>query len=227
MHDLPAIDPHSYKPLREQVYDILREGILTGKLAPGEQVTEVGIAEQFRVSRTPTREAIRMLEQEGFLVIIPRKGAFVTGIKSHKEITDIFEVRIVLEGLAASLAAEHIRPEQLEGLREQTELIAQCIANADVKGCIAIDTSFHRLICEASQNDVLQRILDNLFEQITRFRAASLSGGGRLEAALTEHRELYDAIAVGDSRRAHDLAVRHLENARDRVVDVFHHQQRV
>ncbi len=225
MHDLPPIDPHSYKPLREQIYDILREGILTGRLVPGEQVTEVGISEQFRVSRTPTREAIRMLEQEGFLVIIPRKGAFVSGIKSRKEITDIFQVRIVLEGLAASLAAQHITKEQIAKLKEQTESIAQCIAASDVARCIEIDTAFHRLICEASHNELLQRILDNLFEQITRFRAASLAGGGRLQQALEDHRRLFAAIADGDSALAKQLAEQHLDGAQARVLEVFRQQQ--
>ncbi len=224
--NLPPINPHSYQPLREQVYDLVREAILTGMLPPGEQITEVSIADQLKVSRTPTREAIRMLEQEGLIVIIPRKGAFVTGIKSMKEINDIFQVRVVLEGLAASLAAENITVKQLEKLNQQTELITSCLANADIKGCIEIDTAFHRLICEASANDMLQKILDNLFEQITRFRGASLGSAGRLKEALDEHIALAQAITDREPEKAQELAIAHLENAKNCVLAVFQQQNR-
>ncbi len=226
MLNLPPINPQSYQPLREQVYELLRQAILTGMLKPGEQITEVNIADQLRVSRTPTREAIRMLEQEGFIVIIPRKGAFVTGIRSMKEINDIFQVRIVLEGLAASLAALNIKPEQLERLNQQTELINACLANQDIAGCIEIDTAFHRIICDASGNLCLQKILDSLFEQITRFRGASLGTAGRMKEALDEHQALAQAIAESDATKAQELAIAHLNKARECILSVFKNQQK-
>jgi len=225
MKNLPSIDPQSYQPLREQVYDLLREAILTGKLEPGEQITEVGIAEQLKVSRTPAREALRMLELEGFVIITPRRGAFVGGISSEEEIDDIFQVRRVLEGLASSLAAENISQEQVQELKRLSDQIAGCIKNEDIKGCIEIDTSFHQIIYKASENECLQKFLDNLFEQITRFRAASLSSEGRMDEALIEHQKLAKAIGNRESDLARQLAERHIENAWERVVNVFKHQQ--
>lgn len=224
MKNLPPIDPQSYQPLREQVYSVIRSAVLSGALHPGDQLTEVGIAEQLNVSRTPAREAIHMLEQEGLIVLVPRKGAFVTGIKSKKEISDIFQVRIVLEGLAAALAAERITPRHIADLNYHIEQVNSCIENEDVKGCIRIDTAFHKLICQAADNEVLERILDNLFEQITRFRAASLTGQDRMKAALEEHKELADALAARDPQRARDVAIKHLHGAEERVLSVFRHQ---
>ncbi len=224
MKNLPPIDPQSYQPLREQVYSVIRSAVLSGKLQPGDQLTEVGIAEQLNVSRTPAREAIHMLEQEGLIVLVPRKGAFVTGIKSKKEISDIFQVRVVLEGLAAELAAERITPRQIADLNYYIEQVNSCIKNEDVNSCIRIDTAFHKIICQAADNEVLERILDNLFEQITRFRAASLTGRDRMEAALQEHTELAQALAAKDAQRARKVAVRHLNGAEERVLSVFRHQ---
>ena len=112
------IDTQSYEPLRIQVYKALREAILNGKLDPGEKLLEMKIADKLNVSRTPVREAFHMLELEDLILIIPQRGVFVAGIKSKKEINDIFQVRIELEGLAAALAAEYITEEQLEKLNK-------------------------------------------------------------------------------------------------------------
>lgn len=224
--DLPQIDSYSYEPLRKQVYKLLREAILKGKLEPGEKITEVEVAEQLNVSRTPVREAIRMLELEEFIVIVPQRGVFVAGIKSKKEIDDIFQVRIELEGLAAFLTAKNITPEQIDELEYHTNQIKKCIDQDDLKRCIKIDISFHQIIYEASENKWLQKFLDSLFEQITRFRAQSLSQEGRMEKALTEHKELGAALSEGNSELARKLARKHITGARESIISVFeeHHQ---
>ena len=103
----------NYKPLREIVFETLREAIITGVLKPGERLMEVQLAEEMGVSRTPVREAIRKLELEGFVVMVARKGAYVAGI-SLKDVTDVFEIRAALEGLAACLAAGRASEEDLE-----------------------------------------------------------------------------------------------------------------
>lgn len=224
MKNLPPINSLSYQPLWEQVYELLREAILTGKLAPGEQITEPGIANQLKVSRTPVREAMRMLELENLIINLPRRGAFVCGIKSKKEIDDIFQVRIILERLASELAAQKIRPEQVAKLKQQSEQIADCLAKNDLKRCVAIDTAFHQIIYEASENEYLQRFLDNLFDQITRFRMSSLADEGRMKEALIEHQELVAAIEVKDSKLAGEIAKKHIENAWTRVLKVFERQ---
>lgn len=224
--DLPQIDSYSYEPLRKQVYNLLREAILKGKLEPGEKITEVEVAEQLNVSRTPVREAIRMLELEEFIVIVPQRGVFVSGIKSRKEINDIFQVRIELEGLAAFLTAQNITSEQLAELDNYVNQIKKCIEQNDLKRCIKIDISFHQIIYEASENKWLQKFLDSLFEQMTRFRAQSLGQEGRMERALNEHKELGAALSDGNSELARKLAREHIKGARDSIISVFkeHHE---
>ncbi len=224
--DLPKIDSYSYEPLRKQVYKLLREAILKGKLEPGEKITEVEVAEQLNVSRTPVREAIRMLELEEFIVIVPQRGVFVSGVKSKKEIDDIFQVRVELEGLAASLTAKNITPEQIDELNYYSNQIKKCIEDDDLKRCIKIDISFHQIIYEASENKWLQKFLDSLFEQMTRFRAQSLAQRGRMKKALNEHKELGAALSDGDSERARKLAREHIKGARKSIISVFeeHHE---
>lgn len=222
--NLPPINSMSYQPLWEQVYELLREAILTGKLEPGEQITEPGIANHLKVSRTPVREAMRMLELENLIINLPRRGAFVCGIKSKKEIDDIFQVRIILEGLASELAAKRIRPDQVNKLKHQSEQIAECLAKNDLKRCVTIDTAFHQIIYEASENEYLQRFLDNLFDQITRFRTASLADEGRMEEALIEHQRLVAAIEENNSDLAREIAEKHIRNAWSRVINVFQKQ---
>ena len=219
--DLSPLDSYSYKPLRKQVYEVLRETILSGKLKPGEKITEVEIAEKLNVSRTPVREAIRMLELEELIVIVPQRGVFVAGVKSIKEINDIFEVRAKLEGLAAKLAAQNITEDQLKKINSYAEKIKECINDNDLQRSIEIDISFHQAIYEAANNKWLQKMLDSLFEKITRFRASSLGQEGRMKSALKEHKELCQAFDDKNGDKASKLARQHIEKARQSVVQVF------
>ena len=176
--NISPVDSYSYEPLRKQVYNVLREAIVNGEFMPDEKITEMEIAEHLNVSRTPVREAFRMLELEELITIIPQQGVFVSGIKSRKEIDDIFRVRMVLEGLAAYLAALNINEEQRKKLKKYADQIEQCILDNDLKGCVKIDIAFHSIIKEASGNKWLERFLDSLFVQSTRFRMKSLSQEG-------------------------------------------------
>src|SRR5574344_2068817 len=105
----------SYQPLREVVCETLREAIISGVLRPGERLMEIQLAEELGVSRTPVREAIRKLELEGFVIMIPRRGTYVANL-SIKDINDVYEIRISLDVLAAGLAAERIEPEEIAEL---------------------------------------------------------------------------------------------------------------
>lgn len=219
--NLNAIDSYSYEPLRKQVYKVLREAILKGELMIGEKITEMEIADELSVSRTPVREAFRMLEQEELINIIPQQGVFVAGVETEKEIDDIFQLRAELEGLAAYLAAEKISEEQKASLKEYTKELEECIKNNDQRGCIRVDIAFHRIIKEASNNKWLEKFLDTLFEQATRFRSSSFSRKGRMYEFLSEHMELADAINSGDSDRARKCAEDHIKAAWDSIITVF------
>lgn len=198
----------SYKPLREIVLEALREAIVSGILEPGERLMEIQLAEEMGVSRTPVREAIRKLELEGFVVMVPRRGAYVAGV-SHKDVKDVFEIREALEGLAAGLAAEKITDDEIEEL----ERVLHYEKEPDLEVIVQSDIDFHALLYKASRNERLGQILANLREQTNRFRTTSLAVPGRAKYAIQEHRAIVDAIARHDVDEAQKLAAAHLENA--------------
>lgn len=201
----------NYKPLREIVFETLREAIIQGNLEPGERLMEIQLAEEMGVSRTPVREAIRKLELEGFVVMVPRKGAYVAGI-SVKDIADVFEVRAALEGLAASLAAERATAEELEEM-ERVSLHIYEAGDSQINSVVERDADFHDLIYKASRNQRLIQIITLLKEQIQRFRITSLSQPGRLKHAVDEHKGIIEAISEHNVELAGLLAREHIETA--------------
>jgi DNA-binding GntR family transcriptional regulator len=223
---LVPIKLDNYKPLRELVFESLREAIINRQLEPGERMMEIQLAEEMGVSRTPVREAIRKLELEGLVVMVPRKGAYVAGL-SLKEVADVFEIRRALEGLAAELAVDRITDAELENLERYLVKIADEIDRGDLNKVIETDTDFHTLLYEASRNQRLSQIINNLREHIQRFRATSLSHPGRMKEALEEHRRIVEAISSRDSETARRLAQEHIENAENSLMNVIHKDARI
>ncbi|OUM93945.1 MAG: GntR family transcriptional regulator [Firmicutes bacterium ZCTH02-B6] len=220
---LMPIKLDNYKPLRELVFEAIREAIITGHLKPGERLMEIQLAEELGVSRTPVREAIRKLEQEGFVVMVPRKGAYVADI-SMKDIAEVFEIRGALEGLAAELAAERATEEQLERLERLLVEIGECIERQDVDGMIEKDTAFHDLLFSASHNERLVQILSLLREQIQRFRSRTLARVERMKVALEEHKAIVEALGRRDSELARSLAEAHIESAQSSLMKLITEQ---
>lgn len=209
---LAPIKLDAYKPLREIVFETLREAILSGKLEPGERLMEIQLAEEMGVSRTPVREAIRKLELEGFVVMIPRKGAYVAGI-SLKDITEVFEIRASLEALAAGLAAERASEEEIEQLERSLLAYSEQTNTQDIYKIVETDTDFHELLYKSSRNERLQTIITHLREVIQRVRTVSLSQPGRSKDAVEEHRQIVDAIADRNVELAQNLAREHIYSA--------------
>ncbi|MGE5598300.1 MAG: GntR family transcriptional regulator [Bacteroidota bacterium] len=210
----------NYKPLRELVFEALREAIVKGVLKPGERMMEIQLAEEMGVSRTPVREAIRKLELEGLVAMVPRKGAYVASL-SMKDIVEVFEIRGALEGLAAELAAERITEEELEELERYLVRITESIESDDLSSMVEVDTDFHSQLYRASRNERLSLIISNLREQIQRFRKTSLSLPGRMRAALEEHKKIVEALSARDGALARRLAEEHIENAEQSLMDVI------
>lgn len=217
---LSPIQLDSYQPLREVVCESLREAIRKGVLKPGERIMEIKLAEELGVSRTPVREAIRKLELEGYVVMMPRRGTYVADM-SIRDINEIFEIRTALESLSNSLAAEHITEDELEHLQRLLVIIGGYIKEyeegddheAAMEKIVETDIEFHDLLYYAARNNRLVGIISNLRDQLTRFRTLSMSYPGRLEATLDEHREIVEAIANGDERGASKAAEHHMENS--------------
>ena len=170
---LTPIKLDSYQPLREVVFETLRDAIRKGILKPGERLMEIHLAEQLGVSRTPVREAIRKLELEGYVIMMPRRGTYVSNL-SIKDINEVFEIRTSLDSLASGLAAERITDEELEHLQRLLVVIGEAIKEKNMEKIVEADTKFHDILYQASRNNRLVGIIYNLREQLTSFRAKSM-----------------------------------------------------
>jgi DNA-binding GntR family transcriptional regulator len=223
---LEQIRLDSYKPLRELVFENIRKAIVSGTFAPGERLMEIQMADDLGVSRTPVREAIRKLEMEGFVVMIPRRGTYVANL-SIKDINDVYEIRISLDVLAAGLAAERIEPEEIEELQKLLLEITEANEAGDMDKIVQLDTAFHDVLYKASRNDRLSNIINNLREQITGIRGTSMRYPGRMADTIEEHRALVDSIAARDPERAQNAARVHLENAEHTLLKALSEKQTV
>lgn len=212
MGKLTPIKLDSYQPLREAVCESLREAIRSGLLPPGARLMEIQVAEELGVSRTPVREAVRKLEQEGYVIMMPRRGTYVASM-SIRDVNEIFEIRTALESLSNGLAAERITAEELEKLQRLLVMIGGFMKEGNIEKIVETDIEFHDLLYQAARNARLVGIISNLREQLTRFRTLSMSYPGRLEATLDEHRTMVEAIANGDVRAAKRAAERHMERS--------------
>ncbi|HHY04897.1 MAG TPA: GntR family transcriptional regulator [Thermoanaerobacterales bacterium] len=224
VNKLSSLKLGNYKPLRELVFDALREAILSGTLKPGDRLMEVQLAEEMGVSRTPVREAIRKLELEGLVVMVPRKGAYVSGL-SLKDAADLFEIRQSLEGLAASLAAERITDEEIKMLEDSFKQLVEATKSQVVEDIMKKDADFHQVLFNATRNDRLTQIISNLKEQIDRFRLKSFSNPSRMKSILKEHKNILDAIKDRDTDRAEKLAKQHIENVETNVMNILRGQK--
>ncbi len=165
------INTNEYLPLRDVVFNTLRDAILTGKLLPGERLMENQLADKLGVSRTPVREALRMLELENLVELVPRKGAQVLDM-SEKDIVDILEVRSALEGLATSLACKKMKREDLQKLKAMEADFEQAVSERNVERFVEIDEEFHDAIFESTENVKLIQMFRNLRIQLYRYRMA-------------------------------------------------------
>lgn len=209
---LSPIKLDSYQPLREVVCEALREAIRNGVLQPGERLMEIKLAEELGVSRTPVREAIRKLELEGYVIMMPRRGTYVASL-SIRDINEVFEIRTSLDSLAAGLAAERITEEELERLERLLVIIGEYIEQNDMEKIVETDTEFHDLLYQASRNSRLIGIIMTLHEQLTRFRAMSMTYPGRLKETLEEHSRIVEAIAQGNVKLARKASELHMERS--------------
>lgn len=207
--------PDAYLPLRDVVFRTIREAILTGKLKPGERLLEISLSEQLGVSRTPIREAIRQLELEGLVVMVPRRGAQVAHM-TEKSMSDVLEVRLALDELAVQLACERITDDEIENLRDACEKFEQAVDSADIRNITSADVEFHDIIFEASRNTRLIQMVNNLAEQMYRYRFEYIKDDTGWQSLITEHRMITDAIAMRDAelaRRAIHVHIKNQENS--------------
>jgi len=210
--------------LSSRVYHQIRAEILKGAFIPGESVTEMGLAAQCGVSRTPVREALRQLELEGLVQLIPNKGAIILGI-SPEDICDIYQIRSMLEGSVAERAAQRASEEDVRRLTEILDLTEFYITRQNIEQLQAMDGQFHQLIYEMSGSRMFKRVLKDLHYYIGLTRNASLKSEGRAAESLKEHRAVLDAIARHDGMQARELMTLHVGKALENVLS--HHLQNI
>jgi DNA-binding GntR family transcriptional regulator len=203
--------------LADWVTESLRLAILQGHFEPGEKLDQDLIAEEFEVSRTPVREALRILESEGFIEVRPHRGAFIAQV-SQQDVHEIYEVRKLLEAEIVRQATPLLPDSVLEELEQSLDRNLTQIDSGDMAGNIESDTYFHTTVGEFVENELIKEILDTLNNRILRIRhLAQLQPGIDLVESLDEHRAIIRAMKRRDAGAAAEAMMVHLENSSLRI----------
>ena len=210
------IDMNEYLPLRDVVFHTLRNAILKGELQPGERLMEIQLAQKLGVSRTPVREALRKLELEGLVLMMPRKGAVVADI-TIQDLEDVLEVRTALEELAVQKACDTITEEQLKELKRAANEFKRCAESENILACAEADVQFHEVIYGAANNKRLQQMLTNLREQMYRYRMEYLKDKRMYSALIEEHDMIRKAIKRRDRVKAGMMMRTHITNQKNEI----------
>lgn len=212
----------SFRPLRTDAYEALREAILLGQLRPGERVVEAEIARQMGISRGPIREAVRQLEQDGLVEYQPRRGVIVAEL-TRERVLDAYAVRAQLEGLASRLAAEHIVPAGLAHLETLLETMRTHADADDATALLQTDVQFHEYICTVAGNRVLLRLWTSLGPHAwTLFSGAQQRGHTTLAALADRHQPIIDALRSRDVDEAERVGKEHTLGIARGVLDHLH-----
>ena len=206
-----------YLPLRDVVFNTLRRAILKGELKPGERLMEITLADKLGVSRTPIREAIRKLELEGLVVMAPRKGAKVASI-TERDLNDVLEVRKGMEVLAISLACKRITGEELEKLETIEQSFQKLIESGNLTELAEMDVKFHDTIYQATNNQRLVQLLNNLREQMYRYRMEYLKDIAVRRTLAEEHKAICRALRERDEQQAEEYVSIHIDNQQKAII---------
>lgn len=223
MTDQLKLSMESCLPLRDVVFHTLREAILKGELKPGERLMELQLASKLGVSRTPIREAIRMLEQEGLAVTVPRKGAEVAKM-TEKDMEDVLQIREALDELAVSVACEKITEEELEKLHDAMVEFQQASQTKNIKRVAEADVLFHDIIYQATGNPKLVSMLNHLREQIYRYRVEYLKDEKIYPALMQEHELIVEGLRERNKEKVTKVMQAHVENQAAAVKEMIREQ---
>ncbi len=217
MQDDLQVKMNEFLPLRDVVFNTLRQAILTGELKPGERLMEIHLANRLGVSRTPIREAIRKLELEGLVTMIPRRGAEVSQI-TEKSMNDVLEVRRALDALCAELACDRITDEELDNLGKACTAFEQAVRTRDIRKIAQADVALHDIIVQATGNQRLIQLVNNLSEQMYRYRFEYIKDFSQHERLIEEHRIIYRSIVNKDKETASKEAKIHIDNQEKAII---------
>lgn len=207
-----------YMPLRELVFATLRQAILKGELGPGERLMEIQLAEKMGVSRTPIREAIKKLADEGLVTLIPRKGAIVAGI-SEKMLTDVLQVRMTLEKMAYDLAYRNFEEKDREALEKTENDFEEAVRDGDLVKISEADEAFHFAIYDIADNDKLIEVLQLLKENMYRYRMEYCKDVPMRKTLIEEHRIICRTLAERDYETGIKTVEKHIKNQEEAVLN--------
>ena len=218
------LEQDDFQPLRNVVFNTLRDAILRGDLQPGERLMEIHLAKKLGVSRTPVREAISMLEQEGLAVTYPRRGAQVAKM-TVKDLDDVLEIREVLDTLAASLACRNMNSDDINNLATACADFEKATRGNDIREVVRTDEAFHNVIYEASGNPRLRAILLNLKGQMYRFRFEYVKDKSNYPFLIKEHKDILEALKTRNEEEVIKHTKKHLVNQMESVRQVILSQE--
>jgi len=207
---------------REIAYHKIRDAITVGVLKPGEKLIEQKISKAFGVGRTPLREALRQLQMENYIDVIPRKGAFISRI-STKDIEEIYDIVALLEGFAAEITAEKISPSDKKSLKDLQKALRKYGANKAYVDWLEKNTLFHRRFTEISGNNSLCEAVSNLRKRIYRYRFIAITIPGHIQEYIEDHQAILEAVLHGKGKAAGKAMRRHVLKVRNILLDFLHH----
>jgi DNA-binding GntR family transcriptional regulator len=206
------------RQMARMVCDTTREMIVSGQIEEGQRITEAFLSDLFRVSRSPVREALRMLAYEGFVELLPYKGARVSVIR-RKNVKEHYQLKAMLDGYGCYVAAQTFGRDDLDALAQNIEETVRHIDMRNYEGMTAANTAFHGQIIEGADNAMLSQYYDSLSQNLRRYSELSLGDDARWEQVLREHRAIYDALCRKDAIGAFEAANRHALEAMERVMN--------
>ncbi len=226
---MPALSPPDLEQITatplvgDRTYQAIRDAILSRVFAPGSKLTVDVVAKRLGVSRTPVKEALVRLEREGLVRMVPRHGAFVATL-APEEVLEIYDLREVLEGLAARKAAQRVTRQHLARLATLLRKTEAHAAAGDLTLYSDVDLLFHQTIREASGSPRLIDTLENLRGQVRLLMSTSIVLPGRLEKSVQEHRRIYEALKRRDPEAAEEAARAHMRASREAMASYLSQQ---
>ena len=206
--------------LTNEIADIVRERILKGEYQIGEKIKESSIAQELNVSRTPIREAFKMLEEEGLLDYLPNRGCYAKGF-TKRDVSDIYTVREALEEIAMTWACERITDEEIDKLEEQCELMDFYTKKRDVQKILTMNSSFHDIIYNSTGSRFLAQVLRSYKGYLDKTRKSVFYREEFLDSIQEEHKAIFEAVKSRDKEQAVIAIKKHLASSKERTEAVW------
>ncbi len=203
-------DHVSHGSLGHQIFNLLRDRILNDEYTTGQKLNELALANELKISRTPIREALKQLELEGLVESIPNKGVYVKGF-SPRDIDDMFEIRLSLEGLAIQLAIDRMDDVYLAKIKDVYDLMEFYTLKKEVEKVNDLNILYHETIYQATQSRYVEQLLRDVHYYVSVTSRHSITQQERMETALIEHKAILDSIVAGDKELAKKTIQKHIK----------------